>query len=124
MRDSDGLALSSRNVFLSEGDRAAALSISQGLFAAAEAAAGGERTAEALQDVVGESLAEAGIEQEYVTLADALEATPIERLDREAFLAVAAPVGAVRLIDNVFLSPDGSSDTGTRLDTPSTLGRS
>ena len=62
-----------------------------------------------------------GLAAEYVALADAATATRIPTLDRPAFLAVAVRVGAVRLIDNVFLAPDGPADRGLRLDRPSSL---
>jgi pantoate--beta-alanine ligase len=123
VRESDGLALSSRNVFIESGDRDAALGLSRGLFAAADAARGGERDAAALQSMVREIASEAGAEVEYVTLADAMTAAPIEVVDREAFLAVAARVGRVRLIDNVVLWPDGTTDTGVVLDDDSILRR-
>ena len=69
------------------------------------------------------AVTEAGGELEYATLADALSADSIETLDREAFLAVAARVGRVRLIDNVVLWPDGGTDTGLLLDRDSILRR-
>ena len=121
VRAPDGLAVSSRNVFIAEDDRAAALGLSSGLFAAVEAVAAGERNAARLESLVRDRLA--GAEVEYVTLADAFEAEPMDTLDREAFLAVAARVGEVRLIDNVVLWPDGSTDTGVRLEGPSILRR-
>lgn len=121
VRAPDGLAVSSRNVFITEDDRAAALGLSSGLFAAAEAVAAGERNAVRLESLVRGRLTDA--EVEYVTLADAFEAEPIDILDREAFLAVAARVGEVRLIDNIVLWPDGSTDTGVRLEGPSILRR-
>lgn len=121
IRESDGLALSSRNVFLSDDDRSVALGLSSGLFAAANAVRGGERSAAALEGTVSEAVAQTGAELEYTTLADAMAAEPIETLDREAFLAVAARVGAVRLIDNVVLWPDGSVDIGVLLHGPSNL---
>jgi pantoate--beta-alanine ligase len=124
IRSIDGLAVSSRNVFLSDDDRLVALGLSVGLFAAAAAAAAGERSGGALEAIVGDHVQASGGELEYVTLADAFEAEPIETLDREAFLAVAAQVGNVRLIDNVVLWPDGTADLGTRLDGPSMLRRS
>jgi pantoate--beta-alanine ligase len=122
VRESDGLALSSRNVFIS--DRAAALGLSRGLFAAAAAAAAGERSGAALEAIVRSTATGAGAEVEYATLADRAAARRIASLDRPAFLAIAARVGAVRLIDNVVLEPDGTADVGTRLDGPSILGGS
>lgn len=119
VRESDGLALSSRNVFLD--DRDAALGLSRGLFSAARAAAGGERTAATLQDLVMMEVVGAGCDLDYATLADAATAQGLAILDRPTFLAVAARVGGVRLIDNVFLHPDGSADLGTRLDHQSVL---
>lgn len=123
VRESDGLALSSRNVFLGEEDREAALGLSRGLFAAAEAVRAGERSGAVLEHLVVDAVAAAGAELEYATLADAFSAAPLDTLDREAFLAVAARVGDVRLIDNVVLWPDGSTDTGVVLDGPSILRR-
>lgn len=121
VRESDGLALSSRNVFLSAADRVAALGLSSGLFAAADAVGRGERSAAVLERLVADAVEDSGGRLEYATLADALTADPIDGVDREAFLAVAARVGSVRLIDNVVLWPDGSADTGVRLDGPSAL---
>ena len=119
VREHDGLALSSRNVFLD--DRASALALSRGLFAAADAAEAGERSGAKLEGIVGAELEASGVDAEYVALADAVLATRIPDLDSEAFLAVAAQVGPVRLIDNVWLGPDGSTDRGMRLPGPSIL---
>jgi len=119
VREDDGLALSSRNVFLE--DRPAALSLSRGLFAAADAAEAGERSGVKLEGIAAAELEDAGVKPEYVVLADAAAATRIPDLDREAFLAVAARVGSVRLIDNVWFGPDGSADRGMRLPGPSIL---
>lgn len=119
VREADGLALSSRNVRIR--DRGAAVGLSSGLFSAAEAVAGGERTASTLEQMVSSIATDTGAEVQYVTLADRQSATPIDRLDRDAFLAVAATVGDVRLIDNIFLGPDGEADLGSRLAHRSTL---
>lgn len=119
VREPDGLALSSRNVFVK--DRQAALGLSRGLFAAADAVTKGERSGAVLEDMVRSAATTAGAVVEYATLADAQTAQRIEALDRTAFLAIAARVGAVRLIDNVVLEPDGTADRGTRLDRPSIL---
>jgi pantoate--beta-alanine ligase len=121
LREQDGLALSSRNVFLAPEDRAAARALSRGLLAAADAAEAGERLGVVLEGIVGAELGAAGLAAEYVALADAATSTRIATLDRRAFLALAVPVGAVRLIDNVFLDPAGPADRGLWLDRPSSL---
>lgn len=118
VREPDGLALSSRNVFIE--DRRAALGLSRALGAAADAWDDGERDAVALEGLVHDAVTAAGASVDYVRLVDA------STLDRpagpasEAFLAVAARVGGVRLIDNLYIESDGSVDRGTRLEHPST----
>jgi pantoate--beta-alanine ligase len=121
LREQDGLALSSRNVFLTPDDRRVARALSRGLLAAAAAAEAGERSGVVLEGLVAAVLEEAGLAADYVALADAAAATRIPTLDRVAFLALAVRVGAVRLIDNVFLDPAGPADRGVRLDRPSLL---
>lgn len=123
VRDPDGLALSSRNVFLTGSERSTALSLSRGLSDAAEVLSSGERSADALEAVVSGTVRQSDAELEYVELADAFTAELLDEVDRESFLAVAARVGETRLIDNVVMWPDGSSDTGTRLTEPSKLGK-
>ena len=123
VRESDGLALSSRNIFLSDQERCRALGISRGLMAAADAFDGGVRDADGLEQIVRNEAAATDIE--YVTLADARTCMPIPEMDRDSFLAIAARVGSTRLIDNLPLavSPGGtmSADRGIRLDHPSIL---
>ncbi len=122
VREQDGLALSSRNVFLTSEDRSAALSLSRGLLAAADAAEAGERSGAVLEGIVAAEIEAAGLAgAEYVALADAAASSRIPVLDRAAFLALAARAGAVRLIDNVFLDPAGPADRGVRLTRPSLL---
>jgi pantoate--beta-alanine ligase len=122
VRESDGLALSSRNVLLSPAERKSAVAISRGLLAAAAAVAAGERVGVALEGVVAaEVVGAGGLDLEYAALADAATATRIPALDRPAFLAVAVRAGAIRLIDNVGLTPDGETDPGVRLTRPSIL---
>ena len=123
VRESDGLALSSRNVFLTDEERKQGLDIYRGLMAAADAFESGVRDSETLEGIVREIVNR--IEIDYVTMADARTAARIPEVEREAFLAVAARVGATRLIDNVpFVVEAGgalSADRGVRLANPSIL---
>jgi pantoate--beta-alanine ligase len=123
VREADGLALSSRNVFLNDDERRRALQLSRGLMAAADACEAGVRDADALEGIVREMVT--GAEIDYVTLADARTAGHLPVLDRDAFLAIAARVGTTRLIDNIpfELQPDGEIgiDRGIRLAQPSIL---
>jgi pantoate--beta-alanine ligase len=101
VREPDGVALSSRNAYLSPDQRRAARSLSAGLAAAEAAFAGGERRADALVAAARAPIeAEAETRIDYVELRDAEELTPIDRASRPAVLALAVFVGTTRLIDN------------------------
>jgi pantoate--beta-alanine ligase len=104
VREADGLAMSSRNVYLSPEERARALSLSQGLDAASQLFANGERGAAALLAAARAPI-EAAAKIDYVELRDADELTEIETVERRAVLAIAAFVGKTRLIDNRVLDP-------------------
>lgn len=125
IREHDGVALSSRNTRLSGEDRRAALALFAGLEAVAEAVEGGEGSAAALEAIARAPIAtEPRAALEYVTLASQADATPLRGLDAPAFLAVAARVGATRLIDNVHIDSAGDrwvADLGIRLNGPSIL---
>jgi pantoate--beta-alanine ligase len=106
VREGDGLALSSRNRYLSPTDRERALAISRGLRAACAALDAGERDPRVL-----EQLARAPIEAsfdriDYVAIADPDSLAPITKVEGRAVLAVAAKIGATRLIDNVVLGEE------------------
>ncbi|HXD55006.1 MAG TPA: pantoate--beta-alanine ligase [Solirubrobacteraceae bacterium] len=105
VREADGLAMSSRNALLSPAERERALALSGALRAAVELAAEGERSTAALLAAGHERLAVEGVSVDYLALVDPETLEPVERLDRPALLAVAARVGAVRLIDNEILQP-------------------
>jgi len=120
-REQDGLALSSRNVFLNAEERTAALAISRGLMAAAGACEAGERSAPVLEGLVSGEIAGSTLRLDYVELAAAADTSRMTVLDRPGFLAVAAYAGRTRLIDNVWLWPDGTADTGALLEGPSVL---
>jgi len=104
VREPDGVALSSRNAYLSTDQRRAARSLSAGLAAAERAYAAGERRTDALVATARAPIeAEADARIDYVELRDADELTPIQRVDHPAVLAVAVFIGATRLIDNRIL---------------------
>jgi len=127
VREADGLALSSRNIFLDPRQRDAARSISRGLFAAAAAVRAGERSARRIERFASTTVEEeADIDLDYATLAGQDTAAPVASLERPAFLAVAARVGSTRLLDNIHIDryEDGwLPDLGTRLREPSILYR-
>ncbi|WP_456284218.1 pantoate--beta-alanine ligase [Microbacterium sp. JZ101] len=103
VREPDGLAMSSRNVYLDAAARAQATALNRALTAAEDLAARGERDGAVLLAAARSVLAEVGIEPEYLELRDAEHLRPLVRVDRDALLAVAARVGAARLIDNRIL---------------------
>lgn len=125
VRELDGLALSSRNTRLTDDARSEAVRLSGALFTASDLFLAGERDAGALRSLVRESLAVSpSIDLEYAEVADVDSARLIDEVADVAFLALAATVGGVRLIDNVLLDGrDGSVDTGVRIDTQSVLYR-
>lgn len=104
VREPDGLALSSRNVYLNPDERVAARVLSAGLFAARERWARGEREAEALRRAVREVVEREPLARlEYVSVADGETLAELERVDRPAIVSLAARLGRTRLIDNVTL---------------------
>jgi pantoate--beta-alanine ligase len=104
VREPDGLALSSRNALLSADERLRALSLHAALQTAGALAAAGELSAAALVAAAERELRAGDAELDYVALVDPDTFEPVSRLDGEALLAIAARVGAVRLIDNAILS--------------------
>jgi pantoate--beta-alanine ligase len=106
VREQDGLALSSRNVYLDEEERKRAAALSRALEAARAAADAGS-----LQEVLAEArreLEEAGIEPEYLEARDASDLSPVAELNgRPVLIAIAARVGPARLIDNVLIDSEG-----------------
>jgi pantoate--beta-alanine ligase len=101
VREADGLAMSSRNAYLSPEERQRALALSRGLNAAAARAKAGEREAAALVEIARAALEGQVDRVDYVELRDAATLGPVTRLEREGVLLVAAFVGKTRLIDNL-----------------------
>ncbi|MCC7357976.1 MAG: pantoate--beta-alanine ligase [Anaerolineales bacterium] len=105
VREPDGLALSSRNVYLNAEERQAATVLSRALRAAEAAFAAGERDADVLRAMVGSALAQEPLaREEYVSAADPETLAELETVGPGgALLSLAVRVGKTRLIDNVVL---------------------
>lgn len=103
VREADGLALSSRNAYLSKLDRERALALSRALFAARDRAAAGERDPATLRAGIEEALS-AGVDRiDYVEIVHPETLAPVTRAEAGSMALVAAWVGKTRLIDNVKL---------------------
>ena len=101
VREPDGLALSSRNVHLSDAERAAAPVLRRALLTARARWEAGERSADALRDAMrGELAAEPLAEPEYVSVADGATLGELDRVEQPALLSLAVRLGSTRLIDN------------------------
>lgn len=109
VREPDGLAMSSRNVYLSPAQRAQALALVNGLGAAEAALRAGERDAAALlaaaRAPIEAAAADGGVRIDYLELRDADDLSPVAVVTRPAVLAMAVFVGTTRLIDNRVLKP-------------------
>ena len=103
VRDPDGLALSSRNAYLSEDERERALGLSRALRAAEQAVAAGRLEADDVLAAAREQLAAHGVDPEYLELRSSKDLSPVQRVNGSTLLAVAARVGRARLIDNTIL---------------------
>jgi pantoate--beta-alanine ligase len=106
VRDADGLALSSRNAYLSPEERERARGLSRALRAAEETVATGHIGREEVLAAARKQLQQVGIEPEYLELRSAKDLAPVERVNGSTLLAVAAQVGRARLIDNTILTGD------------------
>lgn len=106
VREPDGLAMSSRNVYLDEAARAQATALSRALETASALHDAGERDAKRITGAAYGILADAGIAPEYLELRSTDDLRELTHIDGEALLAVAARVGSARLIDNHILRGD------------------
>jgi pantoate--beta-alanine ligase len=105
VRDPDGLAMSSRNAYLSDDERRRARCIYQALQLASELYAGGERNAASIMSRMGD-LVRAGeppVRIEYMVAVDWETLEPVERVEGKTLIALAVQVGPARLIDNIVL---------------------
>jgi pantoate--beta-alanine ligase len=113
VRELDGLALSSRNSYLTADERRAALALSRALRAVEQAWRGGQADPAALSRRGMEVLRAPGVVPEYVALVDE-ELRPVARADARTVVALAAAGGRTRLIDNVALGEGVAADTAVR----------
>lgn len=105
VREPDGLALSSRNIYLNPAERIQALVLSRAICEVETLAAFGERRASFLLGAAGKTLAAAsGVRVDYIVVVDWATLLPVEIAFPGSLFAVAAWVGATRLIDNTILS--------------------
>jgi pantoate--beta-alanine ligase len=107
VRETDGLALSSRNVYLSPADREQALGLSRALEAANRAWLAGERRADRLEAIISDALrAYPGVSADYIAVCDPAGMAPVADAPAGTILALAARVGSTRLIDNIVLGEE------------------
>lgn len=112
VRDPDGLALSSRNVHLTDEQRQAALAIPRALQTIVAAVKAGGRDVARLEQVGRDVLADSDVETEYLAVVDSLTLEPLTTLSGPALAAVAGRVGTTRLIDNVTFEALSPNDSG------------
>ena len=103
VREPEGLALSSRNAYLTPGERQRALGLSRALRAAEAAVRSGRIDAAAVLSAARGELDAHGIDPDYLELRSTTDLSPVERVNGSTLLAVAARVGRARLIDNTIL---------------------
>ena len=100
VREPDGLAMSSRNAYLTEAQRSSALGLARALRAVREAFAGGERTAQRLAELARDVMEVAGVRVDYAEVVHPDDLSPVSEAEPASICAVAGYVGTTRLIDN------------------------
>jgi pantoate--beta-alanine ligase len=112
VREPDGLAMSSRNVYLNEEDRKAATVLSRALKTVKEEVSAGTRDALQLQEVMRKALhGEQRARVDYAEIVDAETFEPVVRVTRPTYALLAVHIGKTRLIDNLRIEPVGDELT-------------
>jgi pantoate--beta-alanine ligase len=110
VREPDGLALSSRNVYLSPEDRRAAVAISRALAACKECISSGERdVARLLATIRGKLESEPRLTVDYAEIVDADSFEPVRMIRGNCYVLIAVKVGGTRLIDNAYIEPEAGA---------------
>jgi pantoate--beta-alanine ligase len=111
VREADGLALSSRNAYLSPGERQSALALSRALSEADRLFRGGERRSTIIINRVRDIIeGEPRARVDYAEIVDPGNLTPLKVIDRDALVALAVYIGKTRLIDNTILDKRGKRE--------------
>lgn len=110
VRESDGLALSSRNVYLSREERKQAVSLSAALINAKKTIESGERNSKFITRQIRSVLSEQpDIKIDYVEIVELKSLQPVEKIEGPVLVAIAAFVGTTRLIDNIIIDQNESN---------------
>jgi pantoate--beta-alanine ligase len=110
VRGDDGLALSSRNAYLSEDERSQATVLYRSLLQARDAVAAGETRSAKLKRMIRKLIgAEYMVDFEYARIVDPWTLEPVDEVEGPVLVAIAAMVGNARLIDNMIIEPGGGS---------------
>ena len=113
VREADGLALSSRNAYLSGEERKAATVLARALVTAKDELAAGVRDALQLQTIIRRVIEEERLANlDYVEVVSADTFEPVVRVSRACYAVLAVFIGKTRLIDNLFIEPAGSGTDG------------
>lgn len=118
VREPDGLAMSSRNSYLSAQDRLRAGAIYRSLELASERIRGGVRAVADIENLMRREMEDAGCEVEYAAAVDGETLAPLEAIEGTVLLAAAARLGDTRLIDNIALSVEGRKVSERLLEFP------
>lgn len=111
VREPDGLALSSRNVYLNPDERKSALVLNRALTAARDELTSGTRDALSIQSTIQKIFAaEPQVQLDYAEIVDADAFDPITRISKPTYILLAAKIGKTRLIDNLYVEPMPTSD--------------
>jgi len=116
VREKDGLAMSSRNAYLSADERARALGLSRALGAASRAFSRGERDAKALEKIARVEVEKSADTIDYVSVVDADSLADLAKVESRALVAIACRIGKTRLIDNFVLGEDDPSSVARGAD--------
>ncbi|HTV08672.1 MAG TPA: pantoate--beta-alanine ligase [Candidatus Aquilonibacter sp.] len=109
VRESDGLAMSSRNQYLDRDERSCANVLYHSLCKASEAFLRGRTNAQELRQLVANTIHESKVHLEYIEITEPDTLLPVDDVSGGALVAIAAWIGQTRLIDNILLQADGTT---------------